>query len=99
MEGIRLNKDQFEKLNNCNVLDLGENYMGRHYEDISEDVEKYFEGENLNCFQLNDMFKEYLEILITPDNKVWGLSGENTNYIGKSSNIFSEAKRVLTIEE
>lgn len=86
MEGIKLNKPQFEWFNDCDGYKI--------FTEQLKGIPEGKTGEQVIEECTNTLFEEFEYILVTPQNEIFGIKGEDQTFLGQEEEAFNCAKDI-----
>jgi hypothetical protein len=94
MKQIKLNKKQFEWFNDCDSNFIFKQQLERHLSMMTDEEKIYFPFDKFIQDKTNELFLLFDYILVTEDNKIFGVKGKHLDYIITSEWAFESASQI-----
>jgi hypothetical protein len=94
MNPIKLNKRQFEYFNDCDSNFIFKEEMDKVVNAISEEERNNFNYEQFIAQKTKELFKTYDHIIVTKDDKIYGVNGSDVVFIKETESAFECAQQV-----
>lgn len=94
MTGIKLNKHKFEAFNDCDGWGIFNKEREEKYKTLTVEQSTNFDYEGHIDFLTDKLFEKFEYVLVTPDDKIYGVSGEKYVLLSEDEGAFECASKL-----
>jgi len=97
MENIKLNKKQFEYLNEEDCWGVFVEKRDTLWKTLSSDDQCNFHHHVFDQEKTDELFADYTYVEVRPDDTMWGITADSETYISKAEGVYDESLKVSHI--
>lgn len=93
-EGIKLTREEFDRLNDCDQLSLFTIETDRYLAGLLDEEHIKFDYLDHFCYLIDQLYKKFEYVIVTPNNKFFGFRDSNYKHLYDCNGAYEKAKNL-----